>query len=94
MAVVGFGRIGEDGSVDGQLFSVSVGVSSPETRSVSCKWGPKQGIPLYGSSFGVPGGGSLSGGPEGCEGRVWRWASLFMGAQLVKLEWARLLGTL
>ena len=35
MAVVGFGRIVEEGSVDGHLFPVSVGVRSPETRSVS-----------------------------------------------------------
>jgi hypothetical protein len=27
-------------------------------------------------------------------GRLWRPASLFMGAQLGNLEWARLLGTL
>jgi hypothetical protein len=27
-------------------------------------------------------------------GRLWRWASLFMGAQLGNLEWAHLLGTL
>jgi hypothetical protein len=28
------------------------------------------------------------------KGRLWGWASLFMGAQLGKLEWAHLPGTL
>ena len=35
VAVVGFARIGEEDSVDGHLFPVSVGVRSPETWSVS-----------------------------------------------------------
>jgi len=39
-------------------------------------------------------GGLLYWGPWVMRRRVWRWASLFMGAQLGKLEWAPLLGTL
>jgi len=35
LAVVGFGRIGEEGSVDGHLLPVLVGVRSLETWSVS-----------------------------------------------------------
>ena len=53
------GRIGEEGSVDGHLFPVSVGVRSPETQSVSWKGAPKWGILLYGSSF----MGTWRGGP-------------------------------
>jgi len=33
-------------------------------------------------------------GPWVMKGRLWRQASLFMGAQLGNLEWAHLLGTL
>jgi len=39
-------------------------------------------------------GGLLYWGPWIMKGRLWRGASLFMGAQLDNLEWARLLGTL
>jgi hypothetical protein len=48
-----------------------------------------------GPLLGEPGGegSSFAGGPVDYE-RLWRWASLFMGAQLGNLEWARLLGTL
>jgi len=38
-------------------------------------------------------GGSFAKGCEGMKGRLWGWASLFMGAQLGNLEWAHLLGT-
>jgi len=39
-------------------------------------------------------GGLLYQGPWVMKGRLWGWASLFMGAQLGNLEWAHLLGTL
>jgi len=39
-------------------------------------------------------GGLLYWGPWVMKGRLWRWESLFMGAQLGNLEWAHLLGTL
>jgi hypothetical protein len=39
-------------------------------------------------------GGILYWVPCVMKGRLWRGASLFMGAQLDNLEWARLLGTL
>ena len=39
-------------------------------------------------------GGPLDWGHWVMKGRLWGWASLFMGAQLGKLEWARLPGTL
>jgi len=48
--------------------------------------------------------GALLGKPRGgtpflralkvTKGRIWRWASLFVGAQLGNLEWAHLPGTL
>jgi hypothetical protein len=39
-------------------------------------------------------GGLLYWGPWVMKGRLWGWASLFMGAQLGNLEWACLPGTL
>jgi hypothetical protein len=39
-------------------------------------------------------GGFLYWGPWVMKGRLWRRASLFMGAQLGNLEWAHLSGTL
>jgi len=39
-------------------------------------------------------GGLLYWGLWVMKGRLWGWASLFMGAQMGNLEWARLLGTL
>jgi len=39
-------------------------------------------------------GGLLYWGPWVMSGRLWTWASVFMEAQLGKLEWAHLLGTL
>ena len=38
-------------------------------------------------------GGHLSWGPWVMKGRLWGWASLFVGTQLGNLEWARLPGT-
>jgi len=38
--------------------------------------------------------GLLYCGPWVMNGQLWRWASLFMGAQLGNLEWDHLLGTL
>ena len=38
-------------------------------------------------------GGLLYWGPWVLKGRLWGWASLFMGAQLGNLEWAYLPGT-
>jgi hypothetical protein len=94
MAVVGFGRIGEEGSVDGHLFPVSVGVRSLNSEC-QLKRGSETGHPsLWEHFLGEPGGDSLSGGHEGYEGRLWRWASLFIGAQLGNLEREPLLGTL
>jgi hypothetical protein len=39
-------------------------------------------------------GGLLDWGPWVMKGKLWGWASLFMGVQLGNLEWTRLLGTL
>ena len=39
-------------------------------------------------------GAPLLGALKVMKGRLWGWASLFMGAQLGNLEWAHLLGTL
>jgi len=39
-------------------------------------------------------GGLLDWVPRVMKGRLWGWASLFMGAQLGSLEWAHLPGTL
>ena len=39
-------------------------------------------------------GGLLDWRPWVMKGRLWGWASLFMGAQLGNLEWAHLPGTL
>jgi len=39
-------------------------------------------------------GGLLYWGPWDMKGRLWGWASLFMGTQLGNLEGANLLGTL
>jgi len=48
-----------------------------------------------GDLLGEPGGGApLLQTLKVMKGRLWEWASLFMGAQLGNLEWARLLGTL
>jgi hypothetical protein len=47
----------------------------------------ERGIPLYGSSFGEPGGGALFWGPlKVMKGRLWGWVSLLVGAQLGNLE--------
>jgi hypothetical protein len=60
--------------------------------AVRCLW--KRGISLYGSSVrrtwrGAP----LLRALKIMKGRLWGWASLFMGAQLGNLEWDRLPGT-
>jgi len=45
--------------------------------------------------LGEPGGRApLLGALKVMKGRLWRWASHFMGAQLGNLEWAHLPGTL
>ena len=45
--------------------------------------------------LGEPGrGGPLLGALKVTKGRLWEWASLFMGAPLGNLEWAYLPGTL
>ena len=51
---------------------------------------------LYGSSVRGTwrGGGSLLGTLNIMKGRLWRWASLYTGAQLGNLEWTHLPGTL
>jgi hypothetical protein len=92
VAVVGFGRIGEEGTVDGHFFPVLQG---PFIGNSECqlKMGSETGHPLFGSSFREPGGGSLSEGPEGYEGRLWRWG-ISMEAQLGNLETVPLQGTL
>jgi len=48
-----------------------------------------------GALLGEPGGGApLLRALKVMKGRLWGWASLFMGAQLGNLEWAHLPGTL
>jgi len=48
-----------------------------------------------GALLGEPGGRApLLGVPKVMKGRLWGWASRFMGAQLGNLEWAYLSGTL
>ena len=72
-----------------------MGVCSPGTRELVERGLWKRGIPLYGSSVREPGGGTpLLGALKVMKGRLCGWASLLMGAQLGKLEWAHLLGTL
>jgi hypothetical protein len=61
VAVVGFGRIGEEGAVDGHLFPVSVGVRSP---GVSVEKGLRNGASLsMGALLEEPGGGLPFQGP-------------------------------
>jgi hypothetical protein len=71
---------------------VEVGPSTGNFKN-SLKDGSGYGAsPSTGALLGEPGGGGLL-----CwvmKGRLWRRASLFMGAQLGKLEWAHLPGTL
>ena len=70
-----------------------MGAHSPGTLIVVrglWKWG----INLSkGALFGDPGGGGL-GALKVTKGRLWGWASLFMGAQVGNLEWTLLRGTL
>jgi len=48
-----------------------------------------------GALLGEPGGRApLLGSLKVMKGRLWGWASLFIGAQLGNLEWSHLLGTL
>jgi hypothetical protein len=48
-----------------------------------------------GAMLGEPEGGApLLGALKVMKGRLWGWASLFMGVQLGYLEWAHLPGTL
>jgi hypothetical protein len=55
----------------------------------------KWGICLYGSSIrGTWRGAHLLGALKVTKGRLWGWASIFMGAQLGNLEWVHLPGTL
>jgi hypothetical protein len=51
VAAVGFGRIGEEGSVDGHLFPVSVGVRSPETWECQLKRGSETRHPCLWELF-------------------------------------------
>jgi len=54
----------------------------------------KRGISVYGNSVrGTWRGAPLLGALKVIKGRLWGWASLFMGAQLGNLEWVHLLGT-
>jgi hypothetical protein len=46
------------------------------------KRGSETGHPLFGSSFREPGGGFLSEGPEGYEGRLWRWGISIYGGSV------------
>ena len=55
----------------------------------------KWGISLYGSSVrGTWRGAPLLRALKVMKGRLWGWASVFMGAQLGNLAWAHLPGTL
>ena len=59
----------------------------------------ERGLCIRGISMGAllekPGeGAALLGALKVMKGRLWGWASRFMGAQLGKLEWAHLPGTL
>jgi len=60
------------------------------------KGGSGNGASLsMGALLGEPGGGApLLRTLKVMKGRLWGWASLFMGAQLGNLEWANLPGTL